>query len=92
VRNITTKRIVAKQLVTGQLAPAHPAYQQQRPIMILGLAHGRLPVAAADVVELGTVVVEVVEDGETVLSPVAIGLGSTRSSERPWMLSASNGL
>ena len=55
MRNITTKRIVAKQLVTGQLAPAHPAYQQQRPIMILGLAHGRLPVAAADVVELGTV-------------------------------------
>ena len=32
---------------------------------------------------LCTNVVEVVEDGETVLSPVAIGLGSTRSSERP---------
>jgi len=49
-------------------------------------------VAASNIVELGTIVVEVVEYGQAVLAAVAVGLGAPRPGERPGVLASTDAL
>jgi len=49
-------------------------------------------VAASNIVEFGTIVVEVVEYGQTVLATVTVGLGAPRPGERPGVLSSTDAL
>ena len=52
-------------------------------ISSLGLTNGRLGVVTADIVELDSVIVEVVEDGQAeLISLTVVGLGNTTTMKK----------